>query len=209
MSIEKLLEKPDLTPIALNEILNRVYNTEWIITPIRPLILHIERIFNIKLPQENIDKIGAIKVLLNNDSFWDHWHIFEKVGVAFNDHIVRTDIMQPLQACEAIYTFKTSRYFRKEKFSDEVIVYAYFCCLEDNCILPDLEFIEMVPEKMYAPFSNILNELKKHVKHLQKLADVNKLPEEMRAQAIEYLKVQTYLALKENATKEQINAINT
>jgi len=79
-------------------------------------------------PEETKNVIMALQLTLNSMAPFEHWHIFEKVGHAFNWNPVSFEIVQPLEPDEACLAMVLlSRIQRKAVFEDEVLTYVAVC----------------------------------------------------------------------------------
>lgn len=75
------------------------------------------------------DVVMALQCTVNTNSPFEHWHIFEKVGLAFNNHHVDFGVVQPLEPNEASLTIYILKMIRpKEEFDPEVLGYIAAVC---------------------------------------------------------------------------------
>lgn len=81
----------------------------------------------------------ALQLTTNTHAPFEHWHIFEKVGHAFNSNPVSFAIVQPLEIEEACLTMAILKRIQpKTAFDGEVLTYVAACA--KNCgvsFLPD------------------------------------------------------------------------
>lgn len=82
------------------------------------------------IPQLVREKIYAIRVVATSDSAHTEWHVFEKVGGAFNDRTAKFGVVEPLSAAECARTIATMENIRPDSYSDEVKIYIAACCHE-------------------------------------------------------------------------------
>ena len=80
------------------------------------------------IPQLVREKIYAIRVIATSNSAQTEWHIFEKVGGAFNDRAAKFGIVEPLSAAECARTVAIIENIRPDSYTDEVKIYIAVCC---------------------------------------------------------------------------------
>lgn len=68
-------------------------------------------------------KIYAIRVVATTDIPHNEWHIFEKVGCAFNDRVAQFGVVERLSAGECARTIAVIESIRPDEYSNEVKVY--------------------------------------------------------------------------------------
>ena len=97
--------------------------------------------------------VQALQVVLNTHYPFEHWHVFEKVGHAFNLNHVDFGLLQPLDADEAARTCAILRAIRpKEAFDPEVLTYIAVCAHSAGLVwLPR----ELFPEGCQAALDQI------------------------------------------------------
>jgi hypothetical protein len=79
-------------------------------------------------PEALKSAIMALQLCLNSMAPYEHWHVFEKVGHAFNWNPVSFEIIQPLEPDEACLAMSIlGRLQRKTAFDDEVLTYVAVC----------------------------------------------------------------------------------
>lgn len=136
------LSNDDINPIRLMLILDTQWGPEWkewepetIIQTARQDGTDIERI--------NLDKIMAIKVLVNTDDFWEDPRVFEKVCLAFSGRMVDWGQIQEPRIHEIASTVAlVERYIKELAFTDDVATYVAAAAVRDGFILlpPVLSF---------------------------------------------------------------------
>lgn len=208
MPIEAILSNPEAHPLVLEEALVKTLLTEWIVTPLEVLIQYLQNKYDIEIPRVNIDKIGALKVLHNTDLFWDHWHIFEKVGNAFNNKIVQFNLLQLLSPPALAHTIKTANAIRKEEYDAEIGAYAYFCCMHYGCLYPGDDVLKIIPKNLISRFEKDIERIKIEAKKVKMPADLSQIKDLfLREQVREYKAIEAYLQAMDNMAKEQRNAL--
>lgn len=58
----------------------------------------IERDYDIKLPDINMDKLQAAMTVMQTNQFYDDWRVFETCCHLFHNEIVDADVLNPLDA---------------------------------------------------------------------------------------------------------------
>lgn len=117
------------------------------------------------LPDDRLrDMLGALQVTINTNAPFEHWHIFENVGHAFNQNPVSFAIVQPLELDEASWAVRVLKRIRpKEEFEDDVCAYIAACAKNSGVVyLPP----ELFPGKCQIFLDDMINdlELKEEVK---------------------------------------------
>jgi hypothetical protein len=77
-------------------------------------------------------KIYAIRLVATGDAAHNEWHVFEKVGCAFNDRTVHFGLVERLSSGEAARTLAFIEALRPDSYSSEVRAYIAACCHEDG-----------------------------------------------------------------------------
>lgn len=77
-------------------------------------------------------KIYAIRILATSDSAHNEWHIFEKIGCAFNDRAVNFGVVEKLSIAECAKTVALIENIRPDEYSDEVKAYIAACAHEEG-----------------------------------------------------------------------------
>lgn len=76
-------------------------------------------------PDEDLrNLISALQLCVTTNQPFENWHVFEKVGHAFNQNPVNFGIVQPLEPQETALTLKILRAIRpKQEFASEICGY--------------------------------------------------------------------------------------
>lgn len=77
-------------------------------------------------------KIYAIRIIATSDTAHNEWHVFEKVGCAFNDRLAQFGIVERLSAGECARTISIIENIRPDQYSKEVKIYIAACAHEDG-----------------------------------------------------------------------------
>jgi hypothetical protein len=90
-------------------------------------------------PDEIKNAVMALQLCVNAMAPFEHWHIFEKVGHAFNWNPVSFAIVQPLEPDEAALAMAVLRKIQpRNTFEPEVLVYVAACAKSAGMVyLPD------------------------------------------------------------------------
>lgn len=79
-------------------------------------------------------KIYAIRIVASSDTAHNEWHIFEKVGAAFNDRIAKFGVVEKLTPGECARTIGVIENIRPDTYSDEVKAYIAASAHEDGLL---------------------------------------------------------------------------
>ena len=127
-----------LTPSKLVKLLDAQTNKDWR-NWIEPDTTksEVETFLGFPLSDSLDNKIHAIKVVMINDFFFEHWHVFEKVCVAFNDRIPNFKYFDDLEVCEIGFAVKEAMLVRESHpdFSNEVKNYIGAKAFDEGLIL--------------------------------------------------------------------------
>lgn len=143
-SILSLLEEADANPVKIMLVLDQKWGTEW--KGWEPeTITQMIKDEGVEVSKVNLDKIMAIKVLVNTGEFWSNPRTFEKVCLAFSSRMVDWGVVQEprvheIAACVALI----ERYIAEDTFSDTVAAYVAGAAVRDGYVLlpPSLSFAE-------------------------------------------------------------------
>jgi hypothetical protein len=105
------------------------------------------------VPQLVREKIYAIRIVATSNSAQTEWHIFEKVGGAFNDRVAKFGEIEPLSAAEAAKTVAIIEDIRPDVYDNEVKIYIAGCCHQDG--LYTIEAIKWL--RMSEPYLRQMN----------------------------------------------------
>lgn len=80
--------------------------------------------YGIDLGDDGVNIVGALQTVLNTNFAHELWHVFEKVGHAFNTNHVDFTTLQPLQLDEIALTFTILNQIRPQaEYDQEVCAY--------------------------------------------------------------------------------------
>jgi hypothetical protein len=77
-------------------------------------------------------KIYAIRIILTSDTAHREWHIFEKIGSAFNGRLAHFGVLEPLSPIECAKTVAIIDAIRPDEFSHEVMAYIAASCHQEG-----------------------------------------------------------------------------
>lgn len=100
-------------------------------------------------PDEIKSAVMALQLCVNSMAAFEHWHIFEKVGHAFNWNPVDFAIVQPLEPDEAVLTMGLLKRIQpKTAFESEVLYYVAVCAKSAGMVYLPQEWAPGVQEKL-------------------------------------------------------------
>ena len=126
---ESLAWKPE----TLYSYLDKTYNG-WSPDKIASALEHFHDTGEIKtdVPSLVRHKLHSIRIILTSDTAHREWHIFEKIGSAFNDRLADFNSVEPLSPVECAVTVALIDNIRPDQFSNEVSVYVAASCHMDG-----------------------------------------------------------------------------
>jgi hypothetical protein len=77
-------------------------------------------------------KIYAIRIISTSDTAHREWHVFEKVGSAFNGRLAHFGVVEPMSPIECANTVAIIDAIRPDEFSHEVKAYIAASCHQDG-----------------------------------------------------------------------------
>lgn len=122
-------------------------------------------IFSDGTPAGIRDTLMALQVLVKTNAPFEEWHVFEKVGHAFNSSAVNFSILQPLEPQEAAYAMAViSRIRPQQEYEMEVLGYIASCAREAGMVF--------LPEKMFPGVQPYLDNLNFDIKFRDDIANL-------------------------------------
>lgn len=79
-------------------------------------------------------KIYAIRIVATSDTAHVEWHIFEKVGAAFNDRVAQFGVLEPLSPSECARTVAIMENIRPDDYSNEIKAYIAASAHQDGLL---------------------------------------------------------------------------
>ena len=120
-------------PETLCSYLDRKY-TGWSDSKIAEALDHFHTTGEIQtsVPALVRHKLYAIRIIMTSDTAHHEWHIFEKVGGAFNDRLADFSTTEPMSPIECACTVALIDKIRPDKFSNEIAAYVAASCHLDG-----------------------------------------------------------------------------
>lgn len=113
-----------VTVLGIYGILNEHYGREWWQWEPETVWTTLQKSHGIDPDEDLRNLISALQLTVTTNQPFENWHIFEKVGHAFNFNPVNFGIVQPLEIEEAALTLKLLRTIRpKQEFDSEICAY--------------------------------------------------------------------------------------
>lgn len=142
-----IVNEPEATPLELLDYLMAVFGKDWIYWEPETLWKHID-LSKVEQPAYNKNKIHAMRVILNNDTFWKDWVVFEKVTLALNGLPPDFNIVEEVSPAHMAFAIRIAYQLRRYPglntpgkdpiFSSEVKKYiAARCFLDGTVYLPE------------------------------------------------------------------------
>jgi len=84
------------------------------------------------IPPINRHKIFALRIIMTSDTAHTDWHVFEKIGGAFNGRLAHFGVIEPLSPLECVTTVALINAIRPDIFSGEITSYVAASCHLDG-----------------------------------------------------------------------------
>jgi hypothetical protein len=125
-------------PETLMAAIDRKYGG-WSEDQVAEALEHFQKtgVIKTQVPQLVREKLYAIRVVCTSNSAQTEWHIFEKVGGAFNDRIAHFGTLEPLSAAECARTVAIIENLRPDTYEDEIKCYIGASCHMDGLYTAD------------------------------------------------------------------------
>lgn len=128
---ESFAKLAGMSPVQIYSLLTDHYKRDWWDWEPETIWQTLKIEFGVDVDRAVRDNVMAIQVVLNTDAPFEHWHIFEKVGHAFNGNPVEFQITQPLNLLEIAWTVKVLKTLRaQEELEPEI--YGYIAAAAKN-----------------------------------------------------------------------------
>ena len=112
---------PLLHPLDVFAQLNEKYDFDWWDWEAETIEQTLYKDMDFMLSDDGKNLISALQMLVKTDYPFEQWHLFEKVGQAFNGNYVDFTAIQPLDPHEVALTLAVMRKIRpKEEPDDEI-----------------------------------------------------------------------------------------
>ncbi|MCJ7520991.1 MAG: hypothetical protein MUP21_02040 [Dehalococcoidia bacterium] len=125
LTMQSLTSKEaSLSVLKIYSILNDAYDKEWWHWEPETIWQTLAMEHSITGDDDLKNLVMALQLCVTTNQPFESWHVFEKVGHAFNSNTVNFEVVQPLEPQEAALTIKILRTIRpEEKFATEVSGY--------------------------------------------------------------------------------------
>jgi len=109
-------------PKALAESLIESYGADWVKWLPETIREQLAKDYG-EVPEEIIQKIFAIKVLLSNDDFWKDPYIFQNIILAFNNVYPDFGFFQDISPAQIVFGILEARKIREFEFGEVIKAY--------------------------------------------------------------------------------------
>lgn len=127
-----IFSHPEAHPIALDMILLKHFDLDWLTWLPETLFSEIEQTFKTSIADINRTKILAAQTLHVTDVYWDQWEIFEKVIWSLNGVPPQIKVMQPPDLPILFAGVDMANSIREEKYGEEVARYCAAVFLNEH-----------------------------------------------------------------------------
>lgn len=155
---ESLFATARATPRRIDQAMIDCYGIEWLEWTPETLFTTVRLDFGTQIARVNLDKLQAAALLHLSDSFWQHWEVFEKVTVAFNNVIPLFDRVQEPTVGQMIHAVREAGEIRREAYLPEVISYIAVRAREEGFLYlpPPLDFAQARLDELNPPESKLI-----------------------------------------------------
>jgi hypothetical protein len=136
----------DAHPVALVMSLLGQFDTDWV--DWEPDTLRKEILTTFEAPSispHNWEKIQAARTLMTASTYWNEWHVFEKINQALNNNIPVFDISQRCTVAQLMAGVDIASQIREEPFDEDEVGRYIACCALDEFIVylpPPIDFAQ-------------------------------------------------------------------
>jgi len=163
--------------------------------------------YGITLSEDGVNIVGALQVVLNTNYAMEHWHVFEKVGHAFNTNVVDFTVLQPLEPHEISLTYTVIGAIRRDTdYEPEISSYVASAAKNAGMVYLPIQFFRKSDQDRLDELNNDLM-LKGTVKNILEGA-AKAQTEEERIQLARIKEVEEYVS-DTVKTFHEINDIRT
>lgn len=132
LTSRSVFSHPEAHPLALDLVLLKHFELEWLTWLPDTLFFEIEQTFTTSIAEVNKLKILAAQTLHVTDAAWEEWEIFEKTVWALNGMVPRTDTIQPPDLPLLFAGVEIQNSIRVETHGEEVARYCAAVFLHEN-----------------------------------------------------------------------------
>jgi len=127
-----IFSHPDAHPVALDMVLLKNFQLDWLSWLPETLFKEIEMTFSTSIADINRVKILAAQTLHVTDAFWNSWEIFEKTIWSLNGMTPNVKVMQPPDLSILMSGVDIADSIRQETYGDEVSRYCAAVFMNEN-----------------------------------------------------------------------------
>jgi len=198
LAANSYLSHDDSNPIKIMLEIDDQYGKDWLNWEPETFIQSYEK-DGVTLSKLTMDKIMALKVIINTEEFFESARVFEKICVAFSNRMVDWGVVQNVRVHDIAATVAVIlRFLKDEPFSDDVKGYIAASAVRDGyMILPEVlkfatePFMEQVRK-------NIGTERQEELLMKIDSADKDNLTEDESVQLLRMVRCQRHVAEKIN-----------
>lgn len=129
------LSDDSINPVKLLKFITDKWTDDWIDWEPETILQTSDK-ENLNISRVNQDKVMALKVLIKTTEFFDSWRVFEKVCMAFSNHIVHWGHPQPVRIHEmAAVVALVTKHFISTDFSPDVKNYIAASATRDGFLM--------------------------------------------------------------------------
>lgn len=132
LTSRSVFSHPEAHPLALDVVLLKNFELEWLTWLPDTLFFEIEQTFTTSIAEVNKLKILAAQTLHVTDACWEQWEIFEKTVWALNGMVPRVDTIQPPDLPMLMAGVDMINSIRQETYGEEVARYCAAIFLYEN-----------------------------------------------------------------------------
>lgn len=136
----------DSHPVALVLSLLSEFGTDWVDWEPSTLRQEIIKTFEAaSISPHNWEKIQAARTLMSSGTYWNEWHVFEKVNQALNNNIPDFEMAQRCTIAQLMAGVDIASQIREELFDEnEIGRYIASCALDEFIVYlpPPLDFAQ-------------------------------------------------------------------
>ncbi len=132
LTSRSVFSHPEAHPVALDLVLLKNFELEWLQWMPDTLFSEIEKTFTTSIAEVNRLKILAAQTLHVTDAYWENWEIFEKVLWALNGQVPRAGVIQPPDLPILMSGVDIADGIRNETYGEEVARYCAAVFLHEN-----------------------------------------------------------------------------
>lgn len=184
MNLNNAVAHAGIPPNILLGILVKSLGEGWASDEVETTVYRLQDEFKVTIPEQTIEKINALKTLLNTDLFYTNASVFENIVTALNGYEVHPEALEIRHPEDIIYVIRTLSIDPK-LFGREVVGYIKACMRDAGLIRypdaiatlqPDIAGWEKIKPRPKAPEAlDNINQVQGYKLFQTEQAVVNKL----------------------------------